>query len=113
MATNPGTKFEKWIRNELRQLYEDAKRRKASGALHGDGDITAGPFEFEAKDNPDQKSISITQKDWQRTVSAARKAGSKIPIFVNKNANGVFVTMQWDRWFHLLEQIFEGETDEP
>jgi hypothetical protein len=87
----------------MAELYSDAKKRKASGSLGGEGDVTAGPFEFEAKDNPTQQSISITQKDWKRTVSAARKV-AKIPVFVNENAHGTFVTLRWSDWFNLLRE---------
>ncbi len=100
---NPGNRLELWIRDRMQEFYENSKKRKASGALGGEGDVTAGPFEFEAKDNPPQKSISITERDWKRTTAAARKV-AKIPIFVNKNSNGTFVTMRWSDWFHLLQE---------
>lgn len=105
MAKNPGSKFEHWVLNQLKSLYEDAHRRKGSGSVHGLGDVTAGPYEIECKDNPDQQSISVTEKDWKRTVKAARDAGLKIPIFINKNRNGEFVTMRWTDWLNMVEAV--------
>ncbi|NIN69669.1 MAG: hypothetical protein GTO63_34290 [Anaerolineae bacterium] len=108
MARNPGKRLEEWVKQAMQTLYEDAKLRKMSGALHGDGDVTAGPFEFECKDNPEQKSISVTEADWKRTVSAARQAG-KIPVFVNENKNGTFVTMQWSTFYRLIDEALGNQ----
>lgn len=111
---NPGNKLEERIKAEMRELFDDGtmeldqdepKRRAGSGSVHGDGDVTAGPFEFECKDNPEQKSISITQADWKRTVEAARRAGSKVPAFTNRNKNGMFVTMRWSDFHRMLSDI--------
>ena len=116
MAKNPGTKFEEWVLQELQRFYPDAKRRKASGAVHGQGDVVAGPFEVECKDNPDQKSISITEKDWKHTEKAADKEG-RMPLFFNKNKHGVFVTLKFNSFDTLLRDaiqahiFLEGEPD--
>jgi hypothetical protein len=107
---NPGTRLELWIVAMMAELYSDAKKRKASGALGGEGDVTAGPFEIEAKDNPTQQSISITEKDWLRTVAAARKVG-KIPLFVNENKHGTFVTLRWSDWFNQLREAYGANHD--
>lgn len=111
MAKNPGIKFEEWVRQELAEFYEDAARRKGSGSVHGQGDVTAGPFEAECKDNPDQKSISIPEKDWNHTESAARAEG-KTPLFFNKNSLGIFVTMRWSCFEMLLSRAVAAEQED-
>lgn len=103
MARNPGNKLEEWVVAVMSSLYEDAKRRKMSGALHEEGDATAGPFEFECKDNPNQKSLSVSEKDWLRTLKVARKA-AKIPAFVNVTRHGHFVTLRWEDFYNLLDE---------
>lgn len=111
---NPGNTLEERVKAEMQELFDAGlmetdqdtpQRRKGSGSVHGDGDVTAGPFEFECKDNPEQKSISITQTDWKRTVEAARRAGLKIPMFINKNSNGIFATVRWADMLNLLKDI--------
>ena len=108
MARNPGIKFETFILNAMQEYYPEASRRKGSGSVHGLGDVCAGPFEIECKDNPSQKSISITEKDWKHTAAAARSEG-KIPLFCNKNTNGVFLTMPWVSFLVLLQNSINGE----
>jgi hypothetical protein len=114
VATNPGNILEERIKAEMLLLFDAGlmepdqdtpQRRKGSGSVHGDGDVTAGPFEFECKDNPLQKSISITQTDWKRTIEAARRGGCKIPMFINKNSLGIFATVRWSDMLNLLADI--------
>ncbi len=102
---NPGIRLEEYIREDLQSLYKDTKRRPGSGNVHGDGDVTAGPFEIECKDRPTQRSISIAQKDWKRTIEAARRAGCKIPAFINRNLNGIFVTLRWEDLLIILREL--------
>jgi hypothetical protein len=102
MARNPGIKLEEWVKAQLKAFYADATRTKASGALSNEGDVRAGPYEFECKDNPNQQSISVPATVWLRTQSAARLTG-KIPLIVNRNAHGRFVTLPWWAFEQLLE----------
>lgn len=108
MAKNPGIKFEERVLGHLKPYYPEAQRRKGSGSVHGMGDVVAGPFEIECKDNPDQKSISIVEKDWRHTARAARSEG-RIPLFVNHNTLGEFVTLRLTDFIDLLESSIRGE----
>lgn len=111
MAKNPGTKFEEWVKQELLELYPDSKRTKGSGSVNADGDVQAGPFEVECKDNPSQKSVSITEATWVHTASAARRNG-KIPLVVNRNATGDFVSLRWQDFINIItESIANAQTD--
>ena len=101
MAKNPGIRLEEWVRLSLLPYYPDAKRTKASGALHNEGDVCAGPFVIEAKDRPSQKSISITGSVWRKVKAAASRVG-KMALVVNHTADGYFVTMGWNAFHNLL-----------
>jgi hypothetical protein len=103
---NPGIKLEEWVKAQLKEYYSDATRTKASGALSDEGDVRAGPFELECKDNPNKKSISVTETVWLRTAAAARRTG-KMPLVVNKTKHGTFVTMPW----YVLDQLLEDSHD--
>lgn len=109
MARNPGKRFEKWIVGEFQRHYkpEDVRETKGSGNVHGDGDVEAGPWTIEAKDNPDQKSISIPEDDWKKIEAAAGKTG-RMPLFFNKNKHGVFVTMKWLHFEQLLSEAIKA-----
>jgi hypothetical protein len=105
---NPGIKFEEFVRAELANIYGAAKRRKASGSVHGQGDVCAGPFEIECKDYPSKKTVTVTETMWLKVTAAARKEG-RIPLVVNQTQQGKFVTMSWTFFTMLLHNAVEGE----
>jgi hypothetical protein len=107
MAQNPGTRFEQWVKQELAELYSDSRRTKGSGSVNADGDVQAGPFEVECKDNPSQKSVSITCDTWNHTAAAARRNG-RIPLVVNKNAHGTYVSLRWQDFMNIITEAVEN-----
>jgi hypothetical protein len=107
MAKNPGIPFEEWVKGELGELYPDARRIKGSGSVNADGDIQAGPFEVECKDNPSRKSVAISSGTWVHTLAAARRNG-KIPLVANRVATGTFVSLRWSDFVNILREVMEN-----
>jgi hypothetical protein len=100
---NPGTKFEEWVVEVLRKFYADAKRTKASGAVHEECDVRAGPFDIECKDNPNQKSVSISSTTLRKIRKSAGLRGRKAAVF-NRMNEGIWVTLEITDFAQLLKE---------
>jgi hypothetical protein len=103
MSKSPGLLFEDYVLRQFREalgLTEDNSRKiKASGALHGDGDVIAGCYEIEAKQYLSKPGVSVPAKVLRRTRTAARKNG-RVPIVVQQCQTGIYAIIELGQFLH-------------
>jgi hypothetical protein len=99
-----GNILEELVVSYIKKIDPKARRTKNSGASSELEDVLSSKFIVQCKVDNSHNNIIIQKKDWDKLIFALPIDSKRIPIFVNRQKDGLItVTLTIDDYFNNLE----------
>jgi hypothetical protein len=104
-----GNELEEIIANKIRVIEPNCRRTKNSGANTELEDLNSQYFLVQCKVDTKKENIIIKIKDWNKLMRKLPIQSKRIPIFANKQKDGIItITLGLDDYFRLIYKCFEN-----
>ena len=97
----------------LKDIGFEPEMTRASGQVHGNGDVLAGPFMSECKFKSTE-GFGLSKKDFDKAMNQSLQQGRELVFFQRNKFGQTIVSMDlntWVRWMRLAVQKYREEEE--